>query len=241
MLALFKDTSPDARHECILHYFYLVESVASRLVRRLPSHVEKSEMIGVGVIGLIEAVDRFDPDKGVPFHAYAELRIRGSMIDALRQQDWVPRSVRRRSDALEDVRGRLQRRFGRLPSHREIAAELGMSEKGFSSYMRDCKIRKLVSLNAPVGGEGIALVDLVMADAPLVDDALCSQELQSIACKEVASLPDRERTAVEMYYFQGCTLKQIGDCLGVTESRACQLRSAAIRRLRKRLAWRLAR
>ena len=241
MLALFKDTSPDARHECILHYYYLVEAVASRLVRRLPSHVEKSEMIGVGVIGLIEAVDRYDPDKGVPFHAYAELRIRGSMIDALRQQDWVPRSVRRRSDALEDVRNRLLRRLGRLPSHREMAEELGMSEGDFASHMRECRIRKLVSLSAPIGAEGISLVDLIMSDGPMADEALGSRELQAMACNEVLSLPERERIAVEMYYFKGCTLKEIGDRLGVTESRACQLRSAAIRRLKKRMAWKLSR
>jgi RNA polymerase sigma factor for flagellar operon FliA len=225
------------REQRILQHYPLVRTIAARMIRRFPSSVELDELVNVGTLGLIDAVDRFDPSRQVPFKAYAEIRIRGAIVDALRQADWVPRSVRRKYNRIEAARDKLFFDLDRAPSRDELADELELSDEQYEKLEADARIKKLISLDAPVDDENDThLIDRV---ASKDEDPLTTwekDELKSAIVLAVHNLPQKERTAVSLYYLHGMTLKEIGQVLGVTESRACQLRSSGIKRLKFRLA-----
>ena len=225
------------REQLILEHYPLVRTIASRMIRRLPSSVELDELVNVGALGLIDAVDRFDPSRRVPFKAYAEIRVRGAIVDALRGADWVPRSVRRKVNRIEAAREKLMRELDRTPNRDEMAAELEMSVEEYEDLCGDAQIRKLVSLDAPVDDENTTtLVDRIGNDDEDVLTTWGREELKAEVMRAVHHLPKKERTAVALYYLHELTLKEIGEVLGVTESRACQLRSAGVKRLKFRLA-----
>ena len=168
---------------------------------------------------------------------YAEIRIRGAIVDALRESDWVPRSVRRKNNRIEAARTDLQRVLGRSPTRAELAYALDLTEEAFDSLEGDSRIRKLVSLDAPVDDENpTTLCDRISADQEDVTNIFQREELKAEIIKAVRHLPRKERTAVSLYYLHELTLKEIGEILGVTESRACQLRSQGVKRLKFRLA-----
>jgi len=224
------------RNQMILDHYPLVRTIACRMVRRFPSNVDVEELINVGVMGLIDAVDRFDPSRAVPFKAYAEIRIRGAIVDALRDSDWVPRSVRRKHNRIEIAHTDLSRRFGRSPTREEMAQSLGVSLDAFEAMKTDAQLRKLVSLDAPVDDENpTSLSDRIANDEDDIMQVLLSENLKGEVLKAVGHLPRKERTAVSLYYLHELTLKEIGDILGVTESRACQLRAQGVKRLQFRL------
>ena len=212
-----------SRDTMILDHYPLVRTIACRMVRRFPSNVDVEELINVGVMGLIDAVDRFDPSRKVPFKAYAEIRIRGAIVDALRESDWVPRSVRRKYNRIELARTELRRQLGRSPSREEIAEVLGLSIDEYELMAEDARLRKLVSLDAPVDDEDVTQI-------------FQREELRAEVLKAVRHLPKKERTAVSLYYLHDLILKEIGEVLGVTESRASQLCSQGVKRLRFRLS-----
>ena len=225
-----------ARQKGINDFSPLVRSISSRLIRRLPANIDREDLNSIGFIGLIEAYDRFDRSKGVPFPAYAELRVRGAMIDYLRKQDWVPRSVRRRADTLENIRIDMRQKKGSKPSESELAAALGLSLEGLANYRRDSQISRFISLDSPAGGEeNSSLYEMVAADGISPEEQLEEEQLKDLVWKEIERLPEREMQAVQLYYFQKKNLKEIGAFLGVTESRACQIRTAAVRGLRNRI------
>lgn len=227
---------PAERDALIVMYVPLVRTIAGRLAKRLPSSVDTDELISVGTVGLIEAIDRFDPQRGVPFKAYAEVRIRGSMVDHLRSSDFVPRAVRRKFARIEYTRKHLAAKFGRPPSREEMAAELEMSPDDFDDYETQSEIRKQVSGNAPLGDEdGPTIIDQVESDLTLVEDDLVQREIIEELRSAITFLPEKERVVLTFYYLQGMGLKEIGRTLGVTESRACQIAKAALARLRVRL------
>jgi RNA polymerase sigma factor for flagellar operon FliA len=226
-----------SRDQMILDHYPLVRTIACRMVRRFPSNVDVEELINVGVMGLIDAVDRFDPNRCVPFKAYAEIRIRGAIVDALRESDWVPRSVRRKYNRIELARTELKRQLGRVPTREEIAEVLGLSMDEFESMADDARIRKLVSLDAPVDDENpTSLAERISNQQEDVLHIFQREELKAEVIKAVRHLPKKERTAVSLYYLHELTLKEIGEMLGVTESRACQLRAQGVKRLQFRLA-----
>ena len=228
------------RKEFILSFYPMVYSIAKRLIRRLPPTVDLEDMVSVGVIGLIEAYDRFDQAKGIPFRAYAELRVRGAMIDELRKQDWVPRSVRRRAQELDGMRESLQKKLGRRAQEDELARELNMDRRQFSRHRRRAQIHSLVSLDQPIAStEACALRDLLACSGLDSESLLVESELRDLLKEELAKLNEREKIAVELYFFQRKSLKSIGERLSVTESRACQIRGAAVRSLRKRIEKRM--
>lgn len=226
----------NSREELIIAFHPLVRTIACRMARRLPPSVDVDELINVGMLGLIDAVDRFDTERGVPFKSYAEIRIQGAMIDSLRHDDWIPRSVRRKSNLLQDTRTRLTQGLGRDPTREEMAHVMDISLEEYEKLVRESRISKLISLDVSTTEDGkTPLVESVTNHEDNPEMLLGSEELKGVVSRAVSCLPEKERLAVTKYYLQGLTLKQIGTLLGVTESRACQLRSQGIRRLRFRL------
>lgn len=225
-----------SRQDMILKYYPLVRTIAGRMARRLPPSVDVEELVNVGVIGLIDALDRFDEARGVPFKSYAEIRIQGSMVDSLRHDDWVPRSVRRKFNRLEQARSSLSLELGRDPNRVEMMDRLGTNESEYEALVADSTITRLVSLDAPANEEGSApLVENLSRHDEDAAAHLFDKEMRREVAHAVECLPQKERVAVTLYYMHGLTLREIGDRLGVTESRACQLRGQGVKRLQFRL------
>lgn len=216
----------EVRNRLVLQYSPLVKYVAGRLRARLPDSVEYADLVSDGIIGLMGAIDRFDPGRGLTFQTFAVPRIRGAMVDALRGLDWVPRSVREKVREIENAQRVLEARLGRVPEDPEIAAELGIT------------VSALRELYAKVAFTSVAS----MEDLELADDLseAATQEIEDDQAKEVllrvvGELPERDQVIIALYYFEGFTLSEIGRVLGVTESRVSQLHSRATMVLRTRL------
>ncbi len=223
------------RQALVLKHYDLVKAVACKVYHRLPKVVELDDLISAGVTGLIEAIDRYDPARSVPFEIYAKPRIQGSILDTLRNQDWVPRSVRRKHDLINQSRNNLREKLGRSPNREEMAAYIDVTTKKLDNMVKDSEIRSLLSLDAPVGNDNpTPLVEQVGND----DNMMArwqKAELKDLILVNLQRLPERERTAVSLYYLHELSLKEVGKVLGVTESRACQLCSQGIKRLRFKL------
>lgn len=226
----------DNRNTVLTSHIGLVRTIARRLAHRLPPSVEVDELVSIGTLGLMDAWERFDSERGVTFKSYAEMRIKGQMIDSLRRNDWVPRSARKKNENLEHTRQSLARRLRRPPTREEVRCELGMAESSFDAYCTDAQIHPLTSLDAPMGEDGSArVVDRVAGGEDTAAEILARKELRFEVARAVGNLPQKERAAVTMSYLEHLTLREIGKQLGVTESRACQLRSQGVKRLRYRL------
>jgi RNA polymerase sigma factor for flagellar operon FliA len=207
---------------------------------RLPAHVALDDLISAGVLGLIDAVDKFDPGKKVKFKTYAEFRIRGAILDELRSMDWVPRSVRRKSTQLENVYNRLQNRLGRPATDEEVAEELGVGLDEFFQLLDQVKGINLLSLDDQESPLNNLDTDQVMEalgrserEDPLA--LLGLAELQSQVAAAISGLPEKEKLVVSLYYYDELTMREIGEVLGYTESRISQMHTKAILRLRARL------
>ncbi|MEU6697365.1 FliA/WhiG family RNA polymerase sigma factor [Pseudonocardia sp. NPDC046786] len=231
---------PDVRRRLVERHARLVRGVGTKLAVRLPTSIELADLMQSGTFGLMEAVDRFDPVRGVRFEGYAAQRIRGAMLDELRAQDWVPRTVRARIREVERARDVLQSRAGRPATDRELAAELGIGVRELRHAVRP---RHLISAedlaeNATPGHDGLsALVGDDSGDPALITVRReTSQELRTA----IAQLGERDRVVLQLYYLQNLTLAEIGALLGVTESRVCQLHARMITRLRGRLVHAIA-
>jgi RNA polymerase sigma factor FliA len=228
--------SIEARNATILAYYPLVRTIAYRIAKRIPSNQDVDEFINIGVLGLIDAVERFDPSRGVPFKSYAEIRIQGSIVDALRAADWTPRSVRRKANRIEAARVQLRRKLDREPTRDELARALEMAPEKYDSLRDEALIRKVVSTNLPVGPDSSTTIEeQVATDEPGLEDLWVEYEVKQEVVDAIRLLPRKERMAVNLYYLKGLTLKEIGGTLGVTESRACQLRSQGVKRLKVKL------
>lgn len=238
------DGGAEARDRLVLHYAGLVTYVASRVGADLPSSVDYSDLIQSGVFGLMEAVARFEPERGLKFETYAVTRIRGAMIDELRALDWVPRSVRRKARDLAAATERCQERFNRAPTSQELCDELEVSPSELHRMRAQVGRTRMGALDEmlspAVGGDGVSLADsLVDPFAEQPGDALDEADLHDALRGALADLPERSRAVLVHSYVDGLTLAQIGDVLGVTESRVCQLRSKALREARANLVARL--
>ena len=235
--------SQEARERLIVHYAPLVKYVAGRVGIGLPSTIETDDLIGYGIFGLVDAIEKFEPERGVKFETYAIARIRGAMIDGLRANDWVPRSVRQKARQLEQTIARLEAQLGRSATDEEIRAALNMDADQYAALLAELRGAALVSLEElwssdPDQDNPLSLGQMLEdAAAEEPGAALEAEEVERFLGEVIESLPDRERLVVTLYYYEGLTLKEIGQVLGVTESRVCQLHTKALMRLRARL-WR---
>lgn len=224
------------REQRIISCLPLVKYQAARILNRLPSHVELNDLVNYGIIGLMDAVDKFDPSKGVKFKTYAELRIRGSILDGLRELDWVPRSYRRRQRELERAYRKLENELGRGAEDEEVAAELGIELEEFFSLLDNLKgitIGQLEALDRD--GEESVVEYIPDRDENSPRYLLEKRELKRLLADCMDRIPEKERLVLSLYYFEGLTMKEVGRVLDVTESRVSQLHSKALMRLRARM------
>ena len=244
----FKRTNDRAlRDRLILTYAPLVKYVAGRLGSGLPAHVEEGDLVSYGLLGLIGAIERFDPDRDIKFETYAIARIKGSIIDELRSMDWVPRSVRARARDIERAIADLESRLTRAPTDEEIAAKLGITEEEFQDSLLEISRSSIAALDelwASPGssGDAVALIDTIEDEqGPNPQSALDETEMREAIAEAISRLPEREKLVVTLYYYEELTLREIGEVLGVTESRVSQLHTKAILRLKARLSSSMAR
>ncbi len=212
----------------------LVRRVALHVASRLPSQVELSDLIQAGFLGLLDAAQKFDADKGVRFWTYAELRIKGSILDSLRALDWLPRSVRRRRRELDAASARLESCLGRTPSEDELATELALTTDRFRKVVDE--VRGAEASAELV--EGLDGIDVFVRDPKAKDphDLLERRELVTLLARGIEGLSERERLVIALYYHEELTMKEVGHVLGVNESRVSQIHSKAVQTLRTRLA-----
>jgi RNA polymerase sigma factor for flagellar operon FliA len=220
------------RDRLVVHYTPLLRAVAHRLGSALPSYVEVADLVQCGVFGLMDAVERFDPERCPRFESYAVPRIRGAILDELRAQDWVPRTVRSRVRELERAQERLEGRLRRAATDGELAAELGLPADEVRALGRQVQLISVEALDENSGGVSELLADDSAPDPMAVVQA--SETLRQLAAA-VAQLGERDRAVVRLYYVENRTLAEIGSLLGVTESRVCQLHTRLVGRLRGRL------
>jgi RNA polymerase sigma factor FliA len=227
-----------SREEIIHRYLHLVKYVAGRISVGLPPNVELSDLINDGVLGLIDAIEKYDDGRGVKFETYAITRIHGAILDALRALDWVPRAVRQRARELERVSHDLEASLGRAPTHEEVATRMGISAKEHSAIMQRIRSTSVLSLEERLPsdrGQDVPLRDLLRDGGDDVGASVEQSELRARLTEAVFALPRAERTVVVQYYFEGRTLKQIKGELGVSESRVSPIHAQAVTRLRKLL------
>lgn len=234
------NTDKKIREKLILNYIHLVKYVVGRLVISLPASINHDDLMGYGVEGLIEAVDRFDPTRGLKFETYAITRIRGSIIDSLRSQDWVPRGVRKRTKNLQEASAKLESELGRTPTEDELATELGVSKSKLSQLVSESN-NLMLSLDEnkekTSSQGGMSLIDTIEdKDSPDPQTEYEAIELKHNLSKAISSLPEREKMVIALYYHENMTLKEIGQVISVSESRVCQLHAQAIMRLRGKLS-----
>jgi len=225
------------REQVLLEHLPLVRMVAYRILERLPQQVEFDDLVSAGVVGLIDAYNKFDPSKQVLFRSYAAVRIRGAILDSLRGMDWAPREIRRRAREIEETTQRLTQRMGRKPQQNEVAAEMGMAFASFQQLLQTVKGLEIGSLQAP-HSEGSTEEEMVFVEANPEDDPLrrCMRSERAAKLSAVvAELPEREQRVLQMYYVEEMTLKEIGLVLGLVESRVSQIRTAVLELLRARM------
>ena len=246
LTALWQDykatADPNLRDQLILHYSPLVKYVAGRVGVGLPSNIDQADLVSYGIFGLIDAIAKFDLERAIKFETYAISRIRGAIIDELRSIDWIPRSIRTKARDVERAYSTLEAKLQRSPSEQEVANELGVPVGNLRKIFSQVSFVNVVALDEllHVGGErgdkttlGDSLAD------PKADDPVSlfeGEETRYILADSVAALPDREKIVVTLYYYEGLTLNEIGQVLGVTESRACQLHTKAVLQLRAKMA-----
>jgi RNA polymerase sigma factor for flagellar operon FliA len=230
-----------ARERLVVAYSPLVKYVAGRMSSGLPAHVEEADLISYGLTGLISAIERFDLSREIKFETYAITRIRGAIIDELRTLDWVPRSVRARAREIERANMKLEARFQRAPTDEEMSSELTMTVEEFHDALLSISNSTIVALDelwnvSDSTGDSVSLLDtLPDRGAPDPQAVVDQSELRDRIADAIAALPEREKLVVALYYYENLTLREIGEVLGVTESRVSQLHTKAVLRLRSKL------
>ena len=229
-----------ARERLILHYAPLVKYVASRVATGLPASVDQADLVSYGMFGLIDALEKFDPGRGNKFETYAIPRIKGAIIDELRAMDWVPRSVRFKAREIEKAYSDLESIHKRGPTEKEVAARLGVTLRELHEVINQISFVQVLQLDEilSVGsdrGEQVSLLDTLADRGTDPTTALEGEETRGLLAAAINSLSEREKIVVTLYYFEGLTLAEIGDILGVTESRVCQIHTKAVGQLRLQL------
>jgi RNA polymerase sigma factor FliA len=230
-----RERTPETKSKIIEAYFPLVQYLAERMASTLPASVEVDDLVSMGTFGLIESIDRFEPERGIQFKTYCTNRIRGAILDSLRTNDWVPRLVRLRTALVDKMLHRLYGSLGREPTVPEAAGALGLSVDAYELLRKDATPRSVLSLTdengeSPDGGSS-RMIDLV-TDAK-GRDPRAEQQGRDVRETLFRHLSEREQTILEHYYFDGLSMREIAGMLRLTESRVCQIHSKVIRRLRE--------
>ncbi len=227
--------SPHDREQLILGHYEMVRRIAYRMVSRYPSCVEVDDLITIGMLGLIDAVDRFEHDRSISFKAYARIRVQGAIVDELRKADWVPRSVRNRATNLQRTREHLSEKLGRRAEEEEVAKELGVNVTRLREMVRDSTVRTLVSMFEKTHDDDDTVADTIACDAPTPYEDATVTRVRELIAEVVSELSERDRALVELYYYRDLKFREIGEILGVTESRVSQLNTRLKKRIRERL------
>jgi len=226
------------RDELFYRHLPVVERCVMRVKERVPAHVEAEDLVNQGVIGLLDAIERFDPQKGVPFAAFAEIRVRGTIMDYLRSLDWLPRSSRGRLKEFEAALQNLEQKLGREPEPRELADVLGVSEEDVNRLEIEFANQFFVSLATPIveSDTPYTLLDILAGTDDENPEAICERvEAIDMLAKAIESLPERDQLILSLYYNDNLTMKEIGQVLDISESRVSQLHSRALLRLKKEI------
>jgi RNA polymerase sigma factor FliA len=236
-----KNKDPDIREFFIKQYAPLVKYVAGKIAIGKPGNIEYEDLVGFGIFGLIDAIEKFDPEKNVKFKTYAVTRIRGSIYDELRSIDWVPRSIRQKLKEVEIAINAVEARTGKVALDQEIADELHLDIREFYSLMTKISSTSIISLNETwnIGDDNdkISILDTLESHQSISPDlAAEKEEIKQLIITAINELPDKEKKVLVLYYYEDLTLKEIGEVLEVTESRVSQLHTKAIIRLRAKLA-----
>ncbi len=236
----YQNDEVSERNKMILEHAALVKMIAERLAIRLPHNVDKEDLVEVGIIGLIDALDKYVPEKGVKFRSYAEIRIRGAMLDYLRALDWIPRSVRDKARDIARTFAEVEHRLLRNATEDEIASEMGVSLQEYHQLINEAKVAPLISIDEVLkdekGGRQRRLGDIV-SDRNLkdIEEFVDNIKVKEILQKHILKLPKKEMLVISLYYYDELTMKEIGLVLELTESRVSQLHSQAILRLKGKL------
>lgn len=231
-----KTRDPALKDELIVQYAYLIKYVAGRLSIYFGSNVEFDDLVGYGAFGLIDAIEKFDISKGLKFETYASVRIRGSIIDSIRDLDWVPRSLRQKNKELEKVYAEIENEVGHSATDKEVADKLGISMEEFYKLLNDVNVSSMMSLEEFMEQNyerGLEIVSDSTDDKP--EAALESVEIKEILIDAIDKLPEKEKAVITFYYFEELTLKEISAIMNVTESRISQLHTKALLRMRGKL------
>ncbi|HEY2180618.1 MAG TPA: RNA polymerase sigma factor WhiG [Solirubrobacteraceae bacterium] len=235
------DSDGKARERLVVAYSPLVKYVAGRTAAGLPPHVEEADLISYGLVGLISAIERFDLSRDIKFETYAIMRIKGAIIDELRSMDWVPRSVRARAREVERANAKLENALQRAPTDEEIAKELGITVDELNESLLAISHSSMVALDelwsvSDSSGDQVSLMDTIEdPNAPDPARSLDVGDLKDRIADSIAKLPEREKLVIALYYYENLTLREIGEVLGVTESRVSQMHTKAVLRLRSRM------
>ncbi len=234
------ELSPDKRNELILTYTPLIKYIANRLANRLPPQVSPDDLVSCGIIGLIDAIDKFDINKNVQFKTYAEFRIKGAMLDELRSLDWVPRSIRRKITDLEQVYSQLEKKLGRPATDEEAAGKMNISLENFHQLLNETKSVtfldiELLRRHPPNSMLSSSACESFSSHETDPFAALNLGQIRDLLAKAIDELPEKERLTVSLYYINELTMKEIGHVLDYTESRISQMHSKAMLRLRTKM------
>jgi RNA polymerase sigma factor FliA len=237
-----RDGDERARERLVVAYSPLVKYVSGRMASGLPAHVEEADLISYGLGGLISAIQRFELEREIKFETYAITRIKGAIIDELRSLDWVPRSVRARARAIERANTKLEHKLQRAPTDEEMARELEMTVGDFQDALLQISNSTVAALDelwtvSDASGDQVSLLDTLQdPGAPDPAAVMDATDLKDRIADAIARLPEREKLVVALYYYENLTLREIGEVLGVTESRVSQLHTKAVLRLRGRMS-----
>jgi RNA polymerase sigma factor for flagellar operon FliA len=234
--AYTRTRSPELREQLLVQYLPLVRRLASRLLGSLPRSVRLDDLVSAGVMGLLTSLDNFDPSLGIKFETFAMNRIRGAMVDSLRELDWVPRSIRQKARRLERTIDQLAQRLGRIPDDLEVAEALQLSAEEYGDMLNEVNIAVLLSLDDSFrshNGDPATLAELAPDKGrPSSQEQIEETEIRDLLVKRLKCLPEQEKLVIALYYYEELTFKEIGSILGLTESRVSQIHSKAILSLR---------
>jgi RNA polymerase sigma factor for flagellar operon FliA len=239
--AEYKSTGDRAlRDRLIVHYSPLVKYVAGRVGAAMPATIEQADLVSYGIFGLMDAIEKFEPERQFKFETYAISRIRGAIIDELRAMDWVPRSLRIKARDIERAYAALETRLGRTATEQEIAEELGITLAELRHTLSQLPFASMATLDDSfhnADGDSLSLAD-TLADTRMEvpGEQLEATETKRLLAQAISGLPERDKIVVTLYYYEGLTLSEIGQVLGVTESRVCQIQAKAMLQLRSRLS-----